>query len=250
MKTLGSAIVLSLSLALLPAAHSANLIGLWSFDGNLEDGATADPAEGGANHGTAIGSPAFDDNSSPAGGQSLRLNGNDQGVGILGSAALDSNESSLTYWVNPLSAEQSGGFERLTSRGGDTFETAISSSNALSYFSPGPGWITIADATVAPNEWTHVAWVNSGTGGEDMELFVNGESVFTGPGISDGNPTGLLNIGIRHNNVEGYEGLLDDVRLYSGALTADEVGRLAIPEPSGALLLLLAAASIAVRRRR
>lgn len=243
---LSSVLFLSLSLAILPAAQSANLIGAWSFDGNLDDGA----AEGGANNGTAIGSPAFNDNASPAGGQSLLLNGEDQGVGILGAAALDSNESSLTYWVNPLDATQSGGFERLTSRGGDTFETAISSTNNLSYFSPGPGWITIADTTVAPNEWTHVAWVSAGTGAEDMTLYVNGTSVFTGPGISDGNPTGLLNLGIRHNNVEGYEGLLDDVRLFSGALTAGEVGSLAVPEPSGALFLLLGATAFAARRRR
>ena len=251
MKTIKTAFFLlaaTSAIALAPLAQSATLVGLWTFDDTLDD------QSGNGNNGTAIGAtpPSFETDV-PAivgSGKSLKFNGSDQGVGILGAASLNSNASSLTYWVNPLDAVQSGGFERLSSRGGDTFETALSTSNNLSYFSPGPGWITISSTSVPADAWTHVAWVNSGIGATDMELFVNGESVFTGPGISDTNPQGLMNLAIRHNGVEGYQGLMDDVRLYSGALTVGEVKALAVPEPSASLLALMGVLLFFFNRRR
>lgn len=233
-RSLASLAILA-SLAVAPLLHSANLVAHLPFDGNLDD------ASGNGNNGAAIGSPGFVDDA-------VSFNGVDTGVTISTNASLDSNISTLAYWINPNGATQSGGFERLTSRGGDSFETAFSTNDELSYFSPGGGWLTI-DVPLPNDEWSHVAWVNSGSGALDMELFVNGVSIYEGPGITDGNPSGLLNIGIRHNDVEGYEGLMDDLRLYDGALTSAEVNAL-IPEPSSSALAILGLLGFCLRRRR
>ncbi|NIP98795.1 MAG: hypothetical protein GWO24_37485, partial [Akkermansiaceae bacterium] len=84
----------------------------------------------------------------------------------------------------------------------------------------GPGWIRTG-ITIPGDEWTHVAWRNTGSGPENIELLVNGEPSFLGSGV--GAPSGLMNIAIRHNGVEGYEGLIDDVRLYAVALNDDQI---------------------------
>ncbi|NIP92621.1 MAG: hypothetical protein GWO24_03800, partial [Akkermansiaceae bacterium] len=222
---LRSALVLPLTATMLWSSNArADLVGWWDFENTLEDQSASDL------DGSPIGDPPFDDDV-PAGGgssSSLRFDGTSAGVNIPASLSLDSADFTLAYFVNPDGAVQSGNFERLTSRGGDSFETALSGGNVLSYFGPGanggPGWV-VTGVTVAPDDWTHVAWRN---GGGAMELFVDGESAWSGAAV--GAPGGLMNLGIRHNNVEGYEGLLDDVILWddsSNPLTDEQIAEIA-----------------------
>ena len=204
-----------------------------TFDG------IADDVSGNENHGEAIGDPSFDDNVPEVlgGGESLRLpDGDVDGVGLEPSDQLNSSPFTLAYFINSDgSAQGNAGLERLTSRAGDGFETAIGDANAvggtssetgltLSYYQ---GTWNVTDVEIADNGWTHVAWRNDGDGPDDMHLFVNGALEYTGPGVPEGRLTGLLNIGIRHNGVEGYEGLMDDFRLYAGSLSDADIADLA-----------------------
>ena len=144
--------------------------------------------------------------------------------------------------------------ERLTSRDGDQFEIAIGDRIAvggaanpltLSYYQT-TGWHNTATA-VPLNAWTHVTWRNSGAGPSDMSLFINGALAFSGVGVPGGLPgSGFMNIGTRHNNVEGFEGQMDDFRLYNTALSNGEIASL-VPEPSAATLALLAASAVSRR---
>ncbi|MFN0128007.1 MAG: LamG-like jellyroll fold domain-containing protein, partial [Verrucomicrobiales bacterium] len=186
-----------------------------NMEGDAQDSSAS------ANHGSVLADAAFADDGSPGGGQALALTANEMGVNVPGSDSLSSNTLTLSYWVKPTTLQEGAGLERLTSRAGDTFETAIGNRAAvggaedltLSYYQQ-TGWHNTG-ITLALNEWAHVAWRNSGSGPQDMSLFVNGVRVFSGPGLPSANPgSDFMNIGTRHNSVEGFEGLIDDVRLY------------------------------------
>ncbi|HUF60983.1 MAG TPA: LamG-like jellyroll fold domain-containing protein [Verrucomicrobiales bacterium] len=210
---------------------TATLVLQIDFDGSIEDRSASAHAV------TPVGEPLFDADVPPSlgTGQSIRFKpGDSDGIEIASSPELASNVFTLAYFLNQDGAVQGGaGLERLTSRGGDTFETAIGDANAvgggdpgtLSYYSPAIGW-NRTGVTAPESGWIHVAWRNRGTGPEDMDLFVDGELVFTGPGVGAGAPSGPMRAGIRHNGVEGYEGLLDDLRLYSSPLTDEEIAGL------------------------
>ena len=174
-----------------------------------------------ANHGSILGDAAFANEDSPGGGQALALTANNMGGNVPGSDSLSSNSFTLSYWVKPTTLQEGAGLERLTSRAGDTFETAIGNRAAvggapdltLSYYQQ-TGWHN-TEVALFLNEWVHVAWRNAGSGPQDMSLFVNGVKVFSGPGLPPANPgSDFMNIGTRHNDIEGFEGLIDDVRLY------------------------------------
>ena len=166
-------------------------------------------------------------------------NGGDenQGVRVEGVEALATDVFTQAYWVNPAGPQGNAGLERLTSRGGDAFETAIGDRNAvgggepltLSYYAG--SWET-TEVTLPEGEWSHVAW-RQGESGE-LELFVNAELVYTGVGVPEGRiaADAHLNIGTRHNEVEGFEGLMDDFRHYDVALTEAEIQALLAPVPS------------------
>jgi hypothetical protein len=171
------------------------------------------------------------------GGHSLSFANGDgienQGVDIPGDASLGANPFTLAYWIKPTTGQGNAGLERLTSRASDTLETAVGNANAvggttspsgitLSYYQG--GW-HVTNVEIIQDEWVHVAWVSTAGG---MELFLNGESAYTGPAVPAGRPgTGFMRVGTRHNNVEGYEGLMDDLRLYAATLSAEQVMGLA-----------------------
>jgi hypothetical protein len=146
-----------------------------------------------ANHGSpASVSPTFDANSAVGGGTSARFNGTTSGVNIAAAASLNPTNYTLTYFVNPDGAVQSGAFERLTNRGGDSFETALSNTNQFAYYN---GWNNTGQFATA-NGWTHVAWRNDGA---NMRLFLNGAD--TGySGGAENSLTGNMYIGTRHNH--------------------------------------------------
>lgn len=185
----------------------AALVGYWPFDGNAQD------ASGTGNHGALNGNAGFS-GSVPAAigsGQSLSVDGTGDFVNVPANASLDSSTFTLSYWVNQNGAVQDGGFERVTSRGGDTFETAVSNTGQLSYYN---GAWNGTGQNVPGSGWTHVAWVN----GADMKLYVNGSLAFTGG--ADAANGGHMNIGARHNGGEGFQGSIDDAALYNHAVSA------------------------------
>jgi hypothetical protein len=200
------------------------------LDGSAQDSSTL------GNNGEVLGTPEFVTDTPLASGQAISLTSNDMGVSVPGSDSLSSNLFTLAYWVKPTTLQEGAGLERLTSRAGDNFETAIGNAAGvggapdltLSYF--GGGWVRTT-ASLKLNEWAHVAWRNRAPGGtNNFDLFVNGKLVYSGAGLPVGRPgNGLMNIGTRHNGTEGFEGLMDDVRLYGTPLSDSDIAALATP---------------------
>lgn len=203
---------------------------LWlNFEGDARDSSSK------ANHGSLLDAPAFVDDGSPGGGQAISLTTNPMGVLVPGNASLAPEIFTLSYWVKPTSLQEGNGLERLTGRAGFAFETAIGNRAAvgggadltLSYYQG--NWIS-SGHSLTLNEWSHVAWRNTGTGPEDMTLWVDGVKKFTGPGLPAGSPgNGLMTIGTLASGAEGFEGMMDDVRLYRKALADDDMTALAVP---------------------
>lgn len=119
-------------------------------------------------------------------------------------------------------------------------------------------------AKISLNTWTHVAatWDGSLTGG--LNLYINGAQVATtlstngsfsglqGPDIS-------IRAGATHgdsgNTIYGFDGQLDNLSLWSGALTANEVaaefnsGATMVPEPTS-LAIFLGVCTVPLLSRR
>jgi hypothetical protein len=76
-------------------------------------------------------------------------------------------------------------------------------------------------AQLAQNTWTHVATTYDGT---TLRLFVNGTQVAT-QSIAGaiGTTSGPFRIGGSSLRAEWYKGLIDDLRLYSTALSATQI---------------------------
>lgn len=150
------------------------------------------------------------------------------------SATLDSPTFTLSMFVNDRGQAPTGatgmGLNRLTSRSGDTFETAIDKhfgTDAFAAYSPEAGWspsVPWSSAPPALNEWQHVAYVADGA---QMTIYVNGEAF--GPNPFTGNPSGQMFIGSRVNTgpVESFNGLIDDVSMFDGPLSEDDIFGLA-----------------------
>ncbi len=97
--------------------------------------------------------------------------------------------------------------------------------------------------------WTHV--LGQLKSDKSLELFVDGELVGSGtcPGLIDANPTQGLEVGADDQGAvgdykapNGFSGLIDDVRLFHGEMTAEEVAALhadhAAPTPESVELVL------------
>jgi hypothetical protein len=87
-------------------------------------------------------------------------------------------------------------------------------------------------STITTGVWTHVAiTVNNG----DVEIYVNGISSFTGPGLPDlfSDSTGIFSLGVNWFADPPYNGMMDELRIYNVALTPEQVTVLAEPESAG-----------------
>jgi len=88
---------------------------------------------------------------------------------------------------------------------------------------------TRSDAVVNPLEWTHVAGVYDALAGE-LRVYVNGRLSTATNHVSGWNATGPLQVGRTKasGGLTGYwPGIVDDVRLYDGALSTEQIARLA-----------------------
>ena len=208
----------------------AGLVAAFNFD--LAGGTSATTAINAAGSGDGAIAGAVLVSGRPGSGQALSFDGGNDLVTVADGAALDLTAAmTLSAWVNPSTLSGGSGWKTIVLK-----ERGASGLSYGLYANDGPGvsqpaaYIAVggsdrrvgAQPALAVNTWTHLAVTYDGS---TMRLYVNGvlrSSVAQAGAITaSANP---LRIG--GNTVFGQEffaGLLDDVRVYNRALSAQEV---------------------------
>jgi methionine-rich copper-binding protein CopC len=197
---------------------TAGLVGAWNF--NAGSGATAADSSGGGNNGTLNGATW----STGFFGGGLTFDGVNDLVTVNDSATLDlTNGMTLEAWVKPTSAgtwrsvimkERSAGLAYALYASND----AGSPESFVSIASDKSAAATVA---IPVNAWSHLATTFDGS---LLKLIVNGTVVATRSAV--GNITtsaGLLSFGGNSIWGEYFQGVIDEVRIYSRPLTEGEI---------------------------
>ncbi len=292
--------VMALGLIAAPAS-AATITAYYDFEGTGDD-RFDDPAGEFADNLVGQFNPAFSNDTAGAfaGTQSASFNGNsalftDAHTTDLGP---DPNAYTIMFWVKGSDANQENNNTRLmttrvlpngSGNPVNTWQVEGFGNNGnngdrmdVRMNQPGPGNWFSPDATNAlanngeQEDWHHVAFILSnsghpnGSGDAFSQTFVDGvqtglESESPWNGLNIGNDLGQLIIGGNSENAgtRAFTGLLDDVALFSGIVSAEDIaaiaaGRLSprdfiafpVPEPTTAALAMMGLGGLVMRRRR
>jgi chitodextrinase len=203
-----------------PPPAPTGLVGAWAFDEGA--GTTANDSSGNGNIGTVYGAAW-----STAGryGNALSFNGTNNTVRVPASSSLNvSSQITMSAWVKPAAVQS--GWRTIMQRQTDAWFLNASNDSGPLRPSGGGTFSGSTDYVGGPTAlgvgvWTHVALSYDGA---IMRLYVNGTQVATknrtGTIETNSNP---LWIGGNSPWGEYFNGLIDDVRVYSRALSATEV---------------------------
>lgn len=201
------------------------LVGYWTFDGkDLYANSKAMDVSGNGNTGTLTNGPGV---AVGAIGQALSFDGSDDYlVTSILSSFVSNNTGSISMWVKPTGsspvATNAWESQVLIHDAFDAvgiFRGNIGSLDRIWMFN----WDGSADTvgiTYSADEWTHIVWVHSGG---VLYGYKNGQLAGS---TASGNTT-VLNQPVTLGGFGGaglyYKGALDDIRMYSSALSADEI---------------------------
>ncbi len=223
-------LVLSILLvSVAPLAVAQNLVGQWSFEGNLLD------SSGNNNNGTATGTVGY----APGRfGQALDLTAGQGYVRIPNSPSLQTPAFTVAYWAylpyaqNPAIADKRnlGDSESSWQVNLSSFDDVNMNLQGCLVAPNGSGCNYSAPLTPSPvGNWTHVAVTYDGN---IMNGYINGNLVLTWyPYGTPGTQTADILIGTSPQPQQFY-GLVDELQIYDGALTAAQVYLLANPVPT------------------
>ncbi len=204
-----------------PATTSV-LVARWALDGDATD------SSGNGNDGTLNGAATW----VAAGkiGTALSLNGTDAYVDCGTDASLDISEAgTLSAWVHTADANNAE-HNPFVTKGDQAYALKHNTSNQMETFIYDGDWYTAAwDIDESFNgEWHHVASTYDGL---HLRLYVDGVLRATTEHAGTIASTAYnVNIGRNAQNTDRlYEGLIDEVRIYDGALPPTEIVGLATP---------------------
>ena len=149
-----------------------------------------------------------------------------------GTGKLDAMSGSLSieFWAKPTTCSTSSvspgiidKFDTSTSKGYLIYNEYYSGANVWTFYDPVNNSYARSTTTCSPGSWTHIVAVYDSIG-TSKKMYVNGrlEATLTGQ-----NPLGDsgsdFNIGRYRNSSYYYSGIIDSPRIYSRALSADEI---------------------------
>jgi len=213
------------------------LMGYWKMDEG--SGTQLRDSSGFGNNASTLGSPAW---TPVANGFALTLNGSTHAV-VSDQVNLNATTAlTLAAWVKPNVLATQDLISRATFGSVDGYALSLLSSGKASvhFNQASSGDIYRLDSStsypVTGNTWMHVAATYDGS---TMRLYINGVEEDWTPGPA-AIAASALNVGIagQSNGSRRYRGDMDDVRIYSRALTPAEVAALASSGPVKADLIV------------
>jgi len=202
------------------SSASAELVGHWRFDGNLDDSA------GGAQGTFSNGSPTYVNGRI---GQGIEFDGVSHFVNL---PSENPSAYTITLWVKPARTDAASVIVRTSSSGQTTewsHQLRINPDGVFQHYL----WVgsernVVGTTLVEADAWYHVAIAAANDG--PMHLYVNGQE--DAPSIDVAGT--LWGDGDRYyvgsNSGHGmgwFQGIVDDVQIYDRILTAEEIGRIA-----------------------
>ena len=193
------------------------LVGYWPLDEGT--GTTAYDASGMGNNGTLTNGPLWQSGSNCEAGSCLKFYSATNPVNVLGPGVSPHTTLTLTAWIDPTSYPT----ERSTiilGLGGYYLSLASDGSAQTYWYGKTPsGYFSSGAGTVPLNTWSFVAavWDSS-----SVSLYVNGALTSATSTTGSGNSSTVTNIGAE-NTTRQFNGSIDDVRIYSKALSAQDI---------------------------
>jgi len=220
MNLLKFCMVFALFFLLTSVALSAEegLIGYWKFDEGTGD--VASDSSGNKNDGKIVRGPEWVNGKF---GKALKFDsGKTQKVEIANSDSFAKIVTAVTIeaWINPanFSAWMSFGV-----KGDITYGMFINPSALVRFHYSGGSTLDTPANTIKANEWTHVVGTYDG---KTVKVYLNGvvKAELNANAAIPANAATFV-IGGTQDSRDWYAGMLDEVKLYSRGLTADEVKR-------------------------
>jgi hypothetical protein len=208
------------------------LVGYWSFDGNHVSGIHAYDASGNGNRGTITNGPRQTIGKL---GQGMEFDGVDDYVNVgdpaFGVLDFDNTKSfTISAWVKAATTQSvsNGGFvDKWPSGNGPGYRCIIRNTTTFRCNLGDGTNVSFSDSITVPNNtWHHLVW-RVDRMNEVATLFIDGVKEDTDSISTIGNTdsgTSVFAIGDNSSNV--INGVVDDVRVYNRALSADEIKRL------------------------
>ena len=204
-----------------PINIDANMVGYWKFDDG--NNPAMDSSESG-NNGTLVNGPIWDPNGGRIEG-GVRFDGTDDAVEI-GTADLNISSGTITLWAyaESFSGSHHFLFGHMTQPWSNRIQ--IYTDDAEGYLDLGLGDSHIRHANIEnldTQRWYHIAVTWDGT---NYVVSVDGTAKATGTytGLSTLETyADIGNNGYASNRIEAFNGIIDEVRIYNRALTADEI---------------------------
>lgn len=259
--------------SVIASANAATLVAHWALEEGT--GTTANDTSGNGLTGTIAGGGDPWINSGlppvPSGTTAaVDFDGIDDQINVVGYKGITGTaDRSVSAWIrttNVGTGQNMGIVSWGQNTGGQKWTFRVQSGNGT----PGTirievnGGFFVGNTVVTDGEWHHVAvtWANDGSPDViDASLYVDGIldarlGSATPPSASQSRAMNTasfadVRIGDNFQATHNWNGSIDDVRIYDGALTDSEVAALAgIPEPSATIFAAFALGLLALRRRR
>lgn len=217
---------------------SSGLVGHWTFDGKNITSGRIDDASGNANHGNTSGIATSTFYTRGVIGQAGNFDGTNDYVAMANSASWDfgTSDFAISLWVKPTSFS---GYNGLVS---GSYHNGAACSNGWSLYTNTTGVVRLSTncavsdlvtsvSAMTLNAWNHVLIVRNGTGSTGLNIYINGVA---GSSPASGNVAiNTAGSGIVLGRYYAatlsqhyFDGQMDDVRVYSRALSQAEITRL------------------------
>jgi hypothetical protein len=200
-----------------------NLVSCWQFDGDANDTV-------GSNHGTLIGDPTWLDD--PNRGWCLSFDGDGDYVDVGDDSSLTFTEAiTVACWIKVHKFDRN--WNAIVTKGDDWILARTRDDNRVAFLClglTGGGWPEVYSDEVDDGNWHHIAGVYDGS---ELYMYQDGDNVNskTVHGSINSKYSRVL-IGENGQAKNRYwNGLIDEVRIYNRALTAEEITAIANPEP-------------------